>query len=420
MLALKIVFRNILAHMRKNVIIFIVTACVCLFLFLFLSFSDGEISNVKNGISSFYNPASDINAVAPDYLELRERDDEDLKEATLRDVSALKEEIKSVPGISETVAQIFSKSANIYFDGKKYLDFGLLAVDGEDRTIRSKYRIEEGTDLQNGVAGKILLHYTIKKSIPLSVGDEITLVGEDLFGQVTSMKLTVAGFYEPYQDNVNLFSRAFLSTTDYATYAGYSPDEANRVMIRLAKGAKSAKVLEALRAKATETGTVVHYYLASDDNETSPWAMVFEMVRWIIVAAALITLFITAFGIMNVTSTNLAERKKEIGTYYCLGAEPPFLMVVYTLEIFIVNIAGSLAGIAAGLVARAIINAMRITSTNPGFLIVAGGSQFTFGLSLSTVFWIIGGISLLTVLTALTTLGKALGVSPVVAVKETE
>jgi ABC-type lipoprotein release transport system permease subunit len=418
MLIVKIVIRNIFAHFRKNAIIFAVTACVCLFLFLFLSFSDGEISNVKNGISSFIYPASDIIAVAPDYLERRDRKDENLREATLRDVPELKREIKSVPGVAETISEVWATGANLYIGGQKYLDFGILSIDPEDATLRSKYKIKEGADL--APKGTLLLHYTIKKTIGVSVGDEVTLVGEDLFGQVSSMKLTVAGFFEPYQDNVNLFSRVLLSTEDNATFAGYSADEANQVLIRLEKGAKAPRALEALRAKAKESGTAVHYYLSSDDDNTSPWAMVFNMIRWLIVSAALVTLFITAFGIMNVTSTNLAERKKEIGTYYCLGSEPPFLMAVYTLEIFIVNLAGSLAGIALGFVARAIINGMRISSTNPGFLIVAGGSTFTLGLSASTILWIIGGISLLTVLTALTTLGKALAVSPVVAVKETE
>lgn len=417
-LVLKIVIRNILTHLRKNAIIFAVTACVCLFLFLFLSFSDGEISNVKNGIASFFYPSSDIIAVAPDFLERRERDDEKLREATVRNLGALKREIKSVPGVAETVADVWSTGANLYLGGQKYLDFGILSVDGDDATLRSKYKIEEGADL--APKGTLLLHYTIKKSIRVSVGDEVTLVGEDLFGQMSSMKLTVAGFFEPYQDNVNLFNRVLLSSEDNAAFAGYSSDEANRVLIRLEKGAKADKVLAELRAKETASGATVHYYLASDDDDTSPWAMVFNMIRWLIVSASLVTLFITAFGIMNVTSTNLAERKKEIGTYYCLGSEPPFLMAVYTLEIFVVNLAGSLAGIALGLVARAVINGMRISSTNPGFLIVAGGSTFTLGLSASTLLWIIGGISVLTVLTALTTLGKALAVSPVVAVKETE
>jgi len=123
---------------------------------------------------------------------------------------------------------------------------------------------------------------------------------------------------------------------------------------------------------------------------------------------------------MNVVSINLYERGKEIGTYFCLGCEPPFLMAVYTLEICLVNLAGSILGIAAGLGLRACINALEITSTDPGFQVVAGGSVFRLGLSASTIVWILGGVGIITILTAVATLGKALKVSPVVAVRETE
>lgn len=123
---------------------------------------------------------------------------------------------------------------------------------------------------------------------------------------------------------------------------------------------------------------------------------------------------------MNVVSINLFERRKEIGTYFCLGVEPPFLMAAYTTEIFIVNFFGALLGIGLVLILRLFINALNITSSDSGFQVVMGGSKFYLGLSISTVLWILGGICVITVLTSLTTLGKALKVSPLVAVKETE
>ncbi|HOC28381.1 MAG TPA: ABC transporter permease [Treponemataceae bacterium] len=320
MLILKIVTRNIFAHARKNLIICAVTACVSLFLFLFLSFSDGEMENVKNGVSGFFMPPADIYVTHTEFRSLLARnDDKKLRDATVHNAEELKTLFAGVP---------------------------------------------DTTDVP-----PILLHESVRSSIPVKTGDILTLVATDLFGQISTARVRLAGFFEPVQDNVNLYSLVLIPSDPYARFPGYNPGETNRL---------------------------------------------------IIIATSLITLFITAFGIMNVTSTNLADRKKEIGTYYCLGSEPPFLMAVYTLEIFIVNLAGSLAGIGTGLIVRAGINALKSTSDNPGFLIVAGGSTFTLGLSAGTILWIIGGISLLTVLTALTTLGKALNVSPVVAVKETE
>lgn len=417
MLALKIVLRNLRSHMRKNVIIFTVTTCVCLFLFLFLAFSDGELYNIKNGISSFFYPSADIFAATPEFLSKKEHN-ESLKEETLKDAQGLKRQIATVPGVSETLAQGYSMPTNLFAHGQKYLSLSLMPLDPGDRTIRTKFKITEGTDLTLGDGA--LLHYSMKESMKVSVGDEITLVGEDSFGQITSKKTLISGFFEPYQDNVNLFRLVYLPIDSFMSYAGYAPNEARQILIRVSRGTQAKKVLEGLKAKAAAEGTQVHYYLASDFKEEDPWSMVFRMIRMVLIAATMITLLITAFGIMNVTSTNLAERKKEIGTYYCLGAEPPFLMIIYTLEIFIVNFAGSIAGIAGGLIIRLIINAMNITSTNPGFLVVAGGSRFTLGFSFGSVFWITGGICVLTVLTALTTLVKALRVSPVVAVKETE
>ncbi len=395
MLILKIVTRNIFAHARKNLIICAVTACVSLFLFLFLSFSDGEMENVKNGVSGFFMPPADIYVTHTEFRSLLARnDDKKLRDATVHNAEELKTLFAGVQGVREVITKTARIGTNLYFDGEKYLDFGLLGVDPDDTLIRAKYSVLSGdgtsaapdslgwmtpadaahsphtTDVPDTTdVPPILLHESVRSSIPVKTGDILTLVATDLFGQISTARVRLAGFFEPVQDNVNLYSLVLIPSDPYARFPGYNPGETNRL---------------------------------------------------IIIATSLITLFITAFGIMNVTSTNLADRKKEIGTYYCLGSEPPFLMAVYTLEIFIVNLAGSLAGIGTGLIVRAGINALKSTSDNPGFLIVAGGSTFTLGLSAGTILWIIGGISLLTVLTALTTLGKALNVSPVVAVKETE
>ena len=98
----------------------------------------------------------------------------------------------------------------------------------------------------------------------------------------------------------------------------------------------------------------------------------------------------------------------------------PFLIAAYSLELALVNLAASAAGILGGLLIRAIVNMAKITSDEPGFQVVAGGSQFRLGLTPSSVLWIIGGVVVITLLTALTTLGKALKVSPVEAVREAE
>ncbi len=419
MLILKLILRNIQAHRRKNLIVFSVTGGVCFFLFLFLSFSDGEIENIKNGVSSFFYPYSDIKGVTQNYLHLKEQEESTLEEI-IPDTTALKESLREFPFTKEVISQVGRVYADIFTNGKKYLDFQFMPFDSTDATLRSKYRIYEGRDIKEGEKGVMLMHSLIRNNLPINVNDEVTVVGKDFFGQVTSMKFTVIGFYEPFMDNPNLSTMALLPVKDLAVLAGYTGDEANQILIRLVPHAKSAEALDAVRSWAERTGTPIHFYLSSDDKKDDAWTMIYGMIRLIILVMVLITLFITAFGIMNVVSVNMYERRREIGTYFCLGTEAPFLMATYTGEIFFVNFFGALGGIGAGLIARLIVNAMNISSTDAGFQIVMGGSRFTLGLSISTILWIVGGICIITVLTALTTLGKALKVSPVVAVKETE
>ncbi len=419
MLFLKIALRNIGAHRRKNLVVFSVTAGVCLFMFLFLSFSDGEIQNIKNGISSFYSPALDIRAVSPENWRMRQEGGNHA-EATIPAASSYTAALRELPFVEEAVAAVWSVGADMFTGGKKYLGLYLIAQDSGDRTMRGKYSITEGRDLEQSGDGHVLLHYKTARNLPLKIGDALTLVGTDLFGQITTREMTIGGFYRPFLDNPNMASNLILLRNDQSWFVGYGEDEVNSLMIRLARGANAKKSLTALQAWAEEKAVPLVFFLVSDEENDSGFIMIYGMIRLLIVAMVLITLFITSFGIMNVISINLYERKKEIGTYFCLGTEPPFLMAAYTAEIFLVNLGGALTGIALGFLSRAIINALRITSEDPGFQIVVGSSTFYLGYSASTIFWLLGGVAVITIITALTTLGKALKVSPVVAVRETE
>ena len=113
-------------------------------------------------------------------------------------------------------------------------------------------------------------------------------------------------------------------------------------------------------------------------------------------------------------------RKKEIGTYYCLGVEKTYLIWMYSLEIFFVNIVACTTGILFGLVIRIIINGLNIPITDTGLQLAFAGDRIYVGASFSTVAWIFCGVALISCSTALTTLGKSLKVSPSVAIRETE
>lgn len=419
MLLAKIVARNVAAHRRKNAVVFAVTASVSMVLFLFLCFSDGELDNIRSGVSSFFSPWEDITCETGESARLSEARKSNL-EATVANTAAVTAEMSALPSVKEAFGRTWNTWGNLYWKGAKYLDFRFQPLDAQDSVLRTKYRILKGKDIASGETGSVLIHKAVTKTVPIEVGDAVTMVGNDFFGQVSTLTLRVGGVFEPVQDNPNLYNMVILSREDLASFNGYMPDESNALGIRLNKGANPKKALLELEAWAKEKGLDLRFWPVSGSDRKSDFEMIFGMIRLLIVAMVLITLLITSVGIMNVISTNLHERKREIGTYYCLGSEPPFLMAAYSLELAAVNLAASVAGILGGLAVRGAINLAGISSDDPGFQIVAGGSVFRLGLSASSVAWVVGGVLVITVLTALTTLGKALKVSPVVAVRETE
>ena len=101
-LALQIAFRNISSHKRKNRIIFAVTTVLSFFMFLFLAFSDGEIENIKNGVSSFYRPHWDLRVFTKEFIRLDDRGENPWEE-TILNADELKKDLLAFPEIKEVV-----------------------------------------------------------------------------------------------------------------------------------------------------------------------------------------------------------------------------------------------------------------------------------------------------------------------------
>ncbi len=146
---------------------------------------------------------------------------------------------------------------------------------------------------------------------------------------------------------------------------------------------------------------------------------VYGAIRQIIISITLLVVFVVMFGVMNVVSTNLVDRGREIGTYYCLGASRGFLKRMYAIEILLVNLFASCTGIAIGMLAVWVLNGMGFETQDVGLQMVFGGDRLRLVVSVSSIAWLTGVLLAVTAATALFGLGSALKVSPVVALRET-
>lgn len=420
MLSLKLAFRNIFANRQRSLVIYIAITLISTVLFLFLSFSDGEIENFTNGIEGLRNPPADLVVSHWDYLRAREAGEkaESLNKMTVTHFRALSEKIAGVKEVEAVYPVTIPVNAGLYVHGKKYKDIQYLGVDlGNDRHVRDRILITEGHYL-SGQPDGLLLHASMKDDLGVSVGDAVIVTGSTLFGQALAENFRVEGFYRSKIDLPTVFKAVYTSLAGYDLISGYYENEVPFLHVDLVKSASSESVLAKLQTllKTIDPEVAIHRF--GDIHQQS--IAVYGAIRQIIISITLLIVFVVMFGVMNVVSTNLVDRGREIGTYYCLGASRGFLKRMYATEILLVNLFASCTGIVIGLLAASILNGVGFETHDVGLQMVFGGDRLRLATSVSSIVWLTGALLLVTATTALFSLGGALKVSPVAALRETQ
>ncbi|MFZ1493334.1 MAG: FtsX-like permease family protein [Candidatus Competibacter denitrificans] len=419
MLSLKLAFRNIFANRQRSLVIYIAITLICTVLFLFLSFSDGEIENFTRGIEGLRNPPADFVVSHWDYLRAREAGEsaESLNKMTVAHFRTLSETIANVKGVESVYPVTIPLNAGLYLHGKKYKDIQYLGLEvGNDRHVRDRILITEGHYL-SGTPDGLLLHASMKDDLGVSVGDKVMVTGSTLFGQALAENFRVEGFYRSKIDLPTVFKAIYTPLAGYDLIAGYYENEVPFLQIELAKSTSPDPVLTELQTmlKAIDPKVAIHRF--GDIHQQS--IAVYGTIRQIILSITLLIVFVVMFGVMNVVSTNLMDRGREIGTYYCLGASRGFLKRLYAIEILLVNLFASCTGIAIGALVVWVLNGIGFETQDVGLQMVFGGDRLHLVISVASIAWLTGVLLLVTVVTAFVSLGGALKVSPVAALRET-
>lgn len=420
MLALKLAFRNLFANRQRSLVIYIAITLISTALFLFLAFSDGEIENFTHGIEGLRTPPADLVVTHWDYLRAREAGEkaETIHAMTVTNFRALSAKIAGVKTVESVYPVTIPVNAGLYVHGKKYKDIQYLGVEvGNDRHVRDRIVITEGHYL-SGQADGLLLHASMKDDLGVSVGDAVIVTGSTLFGQALAENFRVEGFYRSKIDLPTVFKAVYTPLAGYDLISGYYENEVPFLQVDLVESASVEPILAQLQTLlATDHREVtVHRFGAIHEQSIA----VYGAIRQIILSITLLIIFVVMFGIMNVVSTNLVDRSREIGAYYCLGASPNFLKRMYALEILLVNLFASCTGIVIGTLAVLILNSLEVRTDDVGLQMVFGGDRLHLAISMSSIAWLTGVLLLVTGVTAIFTLGGALKVSPAAALRETQ
>jgi ABC-type lipoprotein release transport system permease subunit len=422
MVLFKLIFRNIFSHKLRSSIIFIVITLVVAILFLFLCFTDGEIENMSKAFS-FSNPKTDIIVKQKGYSEAREANEkkEELLKRTIPEYSMVRDKIKNLRFVKNVYSISEKLEVSFILRGKKFKPIVYQGIEpGYSQYLENMVKIVDGHFIKNEEENVIIININLAKELGLNLGETITVAGNDLFGQAVTQDLSVIGFYMPKINNQYLNEFSFVDMKSFNLISGLYDGEATTLNIDIAGNYPINSAVRELSRTAADNSLNVEFHEYKKFYNKRPEIKIYESVRLIILFVVYIVIFIAMFGIMNVISVNLKDRKKEIGSYYCLGSEKYFLILMYSTEIIVVNIFSFISGISLGFLIRFLINSLELSSVNPGMQMVFGSDIFYLGYSLSTILYIFTGLIIVSILTSLATLGSSLKVSPSVAVREVD
>jgi putative ABC transport system permease protein len=261
----------------------------------------------------------------------------------IADASQVETQVAAVPGVT-AVASRAEAFALVSSPSRTY---GALIV-GVDPTREPSVStipatVRHGRFLSAPKAEEAVVGEALASNLSLSVGDEITLLGQGLHGSLAVATLRVVGVFAsgvPELDRqmvempLRLFQSSFLLG-----------DRVHTIVVRTGGLESVPRVASAIRAALSP-----HYGL-----DVLRWDQLLEGLKQGIAMDAAIGWFlysalvlVVTFGILNTFLMSVLERTREFGVFLALGTRPRFLGRVVVLESVLLLLIGLAAGTLAG------------------------------------------------------------------------
>jgi ABC-type lipoprotein release transport system permease subunit len=270
---------------------------------------------------------------APEWREDRAMD------LVLENADATVEELGQLPEVSSVAPRIYAPAlAALGQDGHAVVAIGLDPAAEEGRGgllagIPADQRPREGGVLVGGA---------LARSMGLSAGDELALVGQGADGSLANDLFTVRGVLSTPVDFVNRMGVVMSLEDAQRTFA--MPDAVHEITLR-GRDAEAAETLAADVAATDDLG----------EAEVLPWRELAPELVTIIGMTdmwggiVLLLVFIAAAaGVANTMLMATFERKREIGMLLALGTGPGRLVRIIVVEAVLLGVLGVAIGSVIG------------------------------------------------------------------------
>jgi len=240
-------------------------------------------------------------------------------------------------------------------------DFAIIGEGVEpaaEAKLGTQIRMVEGRPLEAGDHYGMMVGEGVAAGAGIHVGSVVTLLLNTQQGALNNLEFTVVGTFRTFSKDYD--ARAVRVALPDAQELVASP-AINAIVVELKDTASTDEVADALRQKLDPAVFEVKTWLQLADFYEKTAALFtrqFSFLQAIILLSVLL-------AVANSVNMTVFERTGEFGTLMALGTRrlPIFRLVI--VENLIVGLAGGLLGVALGIVAAAVINAMQIEMPPP-------------------------------------------------------
>ncbi len=332
----KMAWRNIWRNPRRTLLTVAAIAFACLFLIFMLSFQFGSYETMINAAVSLRTGHFQIQD--PRYQENQ----------------TIRHTVETPGGVADILDQTDGIQAYTYraqafsIVSSRDRTYGALVI-GMDpaqtagvSTLQSLIR--KGEYLSEGDTEQALIGGLLAQNLKVSVGDELTLLGQAKDGSVAAAVVTVKGIYRSGQDD---FDRAGVHIPlDYFQQVYAMNGAVHQVVAVVDSLSRLPAITQKVEARLEATD---HSLAVLDWSELMPGlkqAISMDLVGGLIFWFLLIV--VVAFSILNTFLMAILERTREFGVMMAIGTAPGRLTKILLMESLFMTGVGMGAGILLG------------------------------------------------------------------------
>ena len=339
---IKMAWRNIWRNPRRTILTVLAIAFACVLLVFMLSFQLGSYDTMINASVKIHTGHLQIQAAGyQDSHEIRN---------VIPDPASVCALLDKTPGIKAYAARAMAFA----LVSSKTRTYGVL-VEGIDPRNEARVstladNIRQGSYLsstpEEGEPSGALVGRLLARNLRISVGDEITVLGQGYDGSVAATVLRVQGIYA---SGLDAFDRSTIQMPLPAFQDVFAMGTAVHELVIIADNLGRVpaikKTISGLLAKAPEDKSLV----VLDWKELTPGLD--QAIKMDLVSGAIfyfILIMVVAFSILNTFLMAIFERTHEFGVLMAMGTKPSRLSRIVMFESVGVTLLGVIGGIVTG------------------------------------------------------------------------